>query len=209
MSFCCQDQFAWVCWSRRTIYSISVQKYRSPCQVLQTTQLTEPGPTRRSSRAARAPHSPPPPGPPPLSPDLPPPELDAGSPAEGKEGVETFFFLPVRGGSESRFWAGGGDAQAGRPGLQIRPRGGRSGVSLPGSPMVILRRILRRRRSSPVTPRPRWPDPASRCADPVGWIALVLWWRAGSSRARLFLVVRASDFDDGEASSKFRDYFWR
>ena len=24
-----------------------------------------------------------------------------------------------------------------------------------------------------------------------------------------FLVVRASDFDDGEASSGFRDYFWR
>ena len=24
-----------------------------------------------------------------------------------------------------------------------------------------------------------------------------------------FLVVRASDFDDGEASSEFRDYFWR
>jgi hypothetical protein len=24
----------------------------------------------------------------------------------------------------------------------------------------------------------------------------------------LFLVVRASDFDDGEVSSGFRDYFW-
>jgi len=140
---------------------------------------------------------------------LPPPELDAGSPAEGKEGVETFFFLPVRGGSERGISAGGGDAQAGGRGCRSGLAGGGSGVPLPGSPMVILRRILRRWRSSPVTPRPRRPDPASRCADPAGWIALVLWWRAGSSRARLFLVVRASDFDDVEASSRFRDYFWR
>ena len=90
---------------------------------------------RRSPRAARAAHSPPPPGPPPPFPDLPPPEARR---RVRKAAVGTFFFLPVRGGSEREISAGVGDAQAGGRGCRSGLAGDGSGVPLPGSPMAVL-----------------------------------------------------------------------
>ena len=120
------------------------------------------------SRAARAAHSLPPPGPPPTSPDLPPPELDAGSPTEGKEGggrdlFSSSQFVEVRSVGFG-WWKG---RTGWWPGLQIRPRGGWIWCSLPrishGHPPADPPAAAR---SSLVIPRP--PDPASKCADPAG-----------------------------------------
>ena len=122
--------------------------------------------------------------------------------------VGIFFFLPVRGGSERGISASGGDAQAGRPGLQIRPRGVRIWCSLArishGHPLVDPPAAAR---SSPLTPRPRRPDLASRCADLAGGIALVLRWRAGLLPGAAVPRREGLRLDDGEASSGFRNYF--
>jgi hypothetical protein len=45
----------------------------------------------------------------------------------------------------------------------------------------------------------------------TAWPATASWWRfviSGPIVLPRFLIVRASGFDDGEASSGFRDYFW-
>jgi len=144
-------------------------------------------------------HSPPPPGPPPPFPDLPPPELDAGSLAEGKEGGGRDLFLPP---SSWRFGAWDFGWWRGRtgwwPGLQIRPRGGRIRCSLArishGRPCCCCIPVER-----------RWQRGTTWSATASRWQFVI----SGPVVLPRFLVVRASGFDDGEASFGFRDYFWR